>query len=93
MLTKEQEEGLEYVASQLNMSVEGYKEMRLGEHGNEGYRALQASRKDVYVSEIPIEVLQPIYEGILAQREALRVAEDMKAVEEEVQQPAEHKEK
>lgn len=39
MLTKEQEEGLEYAASQLNMSVEGYKEMRLGEHGNIGFRA------------------------------------------------------
>lgn len=81
MLTKEQEEGLEYAASQLNMSVEGYKEMRLGEHGNEGYRALQASRKDVYVSEIPIEVLQPIYEGIMAQKEAEKVAAAMAEAE------------
>lgn len=81
-MTKEQEEGLEYAAGQLNMTVDGYKEMRLGEHGNEGYRALQASRKDVYVREIPIEVLQPLYEGILAQKEALKVAEAMKAQEE-----------
>lgn len=85
MLTKEQEEGLAYDAAKLNMDLELYKEWRLSQYGDAGYKAMkdeEVAAKSLYVREIPVDVLQPLYEGIMAQKEALKVAEAMKALEE-----------
>ena len=84
-MTKEQEEGIEFDAAKHNMDVDAYKEWRLSQYGDMGYQAKQQAdllTKMDYVKGIPIEVLQPLYEGILAQKEALKVAEAMKAQEE-----------
>ena len=84
MLTKEQEIGIAYDAQKHGMDVEAYKEWRLAQYGDMGYKDkgdAEMAQKMAYVREIPTEVLQPIYEGVLAQREAEKVAEAMKEEE------------